>query len=120
MFTTSIEKHFVSGTASLPFLIVVYRPLLLKVDCQSFSTRTIEREPVGRNNALAYGMVAAVIIFTTEHPADFAGAPVQLFRSLHVSPLSPGSRYCLPAFPHAQTQKNLPEYRQAHRPPQSQ
>ena len=102
-----------------PSSMLSYVRSSLKADWQSFNTRTIGREPVSRNHALAYGMVAVVIIFTTEYPADFAGAPVQLFLSLHVSLSASCSRYCLPAFPHAQTQKNLPEYRQAHCQPLS-
>ncbi|MGI3452958.1 hypothetical protein ACRQQF_27085, partial [Citrobacter arsenatis] len=35
----------------------------IRRDWQSFNTRTIERSPVGRNHALAYGMVAATINF---------------------------------------------------------
>lgn len=62
----------------------------IRRDWQSFNTQTIERSSVGRNHAPAYGVVAATIIFTPEHPADFADAYIQLFRTLHVSLLSSG------------------------------
>ena len=35
----------------------------IRRDWQSFNTRTIERSPVRRNHALAYGVVAATIHF---------------------------------------------------------
>ena len=46
-------------------------PLMQKIrkidnSWKSFNTRTIERSPVGRNNALAYGVVAATLV-TVHH-----------------------------------------------------
>ncbi|WP_206752931.1 hypothetical protein, partial [Citrobacter freundii] len=72
-------KKLICGWFQIKRLEPSYCLSTIRRDWQSFNTRTIERSPVGRNHALAYGLVAATIIFTTEYPAGFAGAHVLFY-----------------------------------------
>lgn len=80
-------KSLICGWFQIKHLEPSYCLSTIRRDWKSFNTRTIERSPVGRNHALAYGVVAATIIFTTGYHADFAGAHVQLFPWLPVLPV---------------------------------
>ena len=73
-------KRLICGWFQIKHLERSYYLSTIRRDWQSFNTRTIGREPVGRNHALAYGLVAATINFIAGYPADFAGARVQIFR----------------------------------------
>ncbi|WP_420253551.1 hypothetical protein, partial [Citrobacter freundii] len=56
-------KKLICGWFQIKHLEPSYCLSTIRRDWQSFNTRTIERSPVGRNHALAYGVVAATIIF---------------------------------------------------------
>jgi len=56
-------KRLMCGWFQIKRLEPSYCLSTIRRDWQSFNTRTIGREPVGRSHALAYGMVAATFNF---------------------------------------------------------
>ncbi|MCV9862267.1 hypothetical protein OIM19_18770, partial [Salmonella enterica subsp. enterica serovar Senftenberg] len=58
-------KRLICGWFQIKRLEPSYCLSTIRHDWQSFNTRTIERSPVGRNHAPAYGVVAASIHIST-------------------------------------------------------
>ena len=103
-------KRLICGWFQIKRLEPSYCLSTIRRDWQSFNTRNMGRSPVGRNHALAYGMVAAAVIFTTEYPADFAGARVQLFPLPPALLLASDSIGYQKASPHELKHTDLPGY----------